>query len=218
LQTFASDRALGREFHLQALITVVDCVNGRGNIERMPEAQKQVALADRIILTKPDLADPTAVQRLTAQIAALSAAPLVTAEYGAIAPEFVFNEPPAARHRFELGDAAHSHGLDSFSLIFDQPMRWAAFEQAMAVLTALRGPDLLRVKGILAISECRGPVVVHAVQHLAHPPVELENWPDADHRSRLVFVTRGLSRASVAALFGAVRDVAVAREQAHYDS
>jgi G3E family GTPase len=218
LQTFATDRALGREFHLQALITVVDCVNGRGNIERMPEARKQVALADRIILTKSDLADSSAVRRLTAQIAALSAAPLVTAEHGSIAPAFVLDEPPAPRHSFDLGDAAHSHGLDGFSLIFDEPMPWAAFEQAMVVLTALRGPDLLRVKGILAISECRGPVVVHAAQHLAHPPVELEDWPDADHRSRLVFVTRGLSRASVVALFAAVREVVAAPEPAHRGS
>src|SRR6201993_2573970 len=89
LQTFATDRALGREFHLQVLVAVVDAANGGGNLERMPEARKQVALADRIILTKSDLADPTAVQRLTEQIAALSAAPLVTAEHGAIAPEFV---------------------------------------------------------------------------------------------------------------------------------
>jgi G3E family GTPase len=217
LQTFASDRALGREFHLQALITVVDCVNGCGNIERMPEARKQVGLADRIILTKSDLADPTAVQRLTEQIAGLSAAPLVTAEHGAIAPEFVFDDPPTPRHGFDLAEAAHSYGLDSFSLIFDEPMPWAAFEQAMAVLTALRGPDLLRVKGIVAISECRGPVVVHAVQHLAHPPVELEDWPDADNRSRLVFVTRGLSRALVSGLFAAVREVAAVSEQAHCD-
>ncbi len=78
----------------------------------------------------------------------------------------------------------------------------------MAALTALRGPDLLRVKGIIAVAECRGPVVVHAVQHLAHPPVELEDWPDADHRSRLVFVTRGLPRNAVAQLFAAVAAVA----------
>ena len=56
----------------------------------------------------------------------------------------------------------------------------AAFEQTMAVLTALRGSDLLRVKGIIAVKECRGPVVVHAVQHVAHPPVELQDRPDAD--------------------------------------
>ena len=74
----------------------------------------------------------------------------------------------------------------------------------MAVLMALRGADLLRVKGIVAVAGCRGPVVVHAVQHLAHPPVELEDWPDADRRSRLVFVTRGLARRPVAQLFAAI--------------
>ncbi|MBV8120379.1 MAG: GTP-binding protein, partial [Alphaproteobacteria bacterium] len=76
LQTFATDRALGREFHLQALITVVDCVGGAGNIDRMPEARKQVVLADRIVLTKSDLADAAAARHLTQKIATLSAAPL----------------------------------------------------------------------------------------------------------------------------------------------
>ncbi len=66
---------------------------------------------------------------------------------------------------------------------------------------SLRGPDLLRVKGLVALAECRGPVVVHVVQHIAHPPVELEEWPDGDRRSRLVFVTRGLGREAVARLF-----------------
>jgi len=81
-------------------------------------------------------------------------------------------------------------------------MSWEGFEQTMAVLTALRGPDLLRVKGLVAIRECRGPVVVHFVQHVSHPPVELEDWPDGDRRSRLVFVTRGLIREPVVELFG----------------
>ena len=74
----------------------------------------------------------------------------------------------------------------------------------MAVLTVLRGSDLLRVKGIVAVAGVRGPVVVHAVQHVAHRPVELEDWPDADRRSRLVFITRNLPRDAVEALFAAV--------------
>jgi G3E family GTPase len=74
----------------------------------------------------------------------------------------------------------------------------------MAVLTASRGADLLRVKGLLAVDECCGPVVFHFVQHLAHPPVELEDWPDGDRRSRLVFVIRGLPREQVAQLFAGV--------------
>jgi G3E family GTPase len=209
LQTFATDRALGREFHLQALITVVDCVGGAGNINHMPEARKQIALADRIVITKSDLAEIAALRRLTDKIARLSAAPLKVADHGVVAPEFILDEGPAPNRPFDLGGAAHTHGLTSFSLFFAEAVPWAAFEQAMAVLTALRGPDLLRVKGILTVAECRGPVVVDAVQHLLHPPVELEDWPDDDHRSRLVFVTRGLARAPVAQLFTAVRAVAL---------
>jgi G3E family GTPase len=91
--------------------------------------------------------------------------------------------------------------------MFEKPLPWASFEQTMAVLTALRGPDLLRVKGLVAVEECRGPVVVHFVQHVAHPPVELEDWPDGDRRSRLVFVTRGIAREPVAQLFASVAQI-----------
>ncbi|HEX4614741.1 MAG TPA: GTP-binding protein, partial [Stellaceae bacterium] len=208
LQTFATDRGLGREFHLQSLISVVDAVNGGGNIERMPEAKKQVALADRIVLTKGDLADATTTGHLIEHLGALSAAPVGVAVEGEIEPSFLLAEPPSPRHSFDLGGPEHSHGLCSFALIFEEPLSWASFEQTMAVLTALRGPDLLRVKGLVAIEECRGPVVVHFVQHVAHPPVELEDWPDGDRRSRLVFVTRGLPQETIARLFTDVAAIA----------
>src|SRR6202048_4626513 len=208
LQTFATDRALGREFHLQALICVIDAVTGMANLEQMPEARRQAALADRVVVSKSDLAEPGATERLVAQIAALHPAPVDIARRGKIEPTFLLDEPPAPRRSFELGDGGHSHGLTSFSLLFDEPLSWPAFEQAMAVLAALRGSDLLRVKGLVAVAECRGPVVVHFVQHVAHPPIELEDWPDEDRRSRLVFLTRGLARAAVEQLFAGVAAVA----------
>jgi G3E family GTPase len=208
LQTFATDRALGREFHLQALICVVDAVAGMTNLEEMPEARRQAALADRVVVSKSDLAEPGAAELLIAQIAALNPAPIGIARNGEIEPAFLLDEPPVARDNFELGRTAHTHGLGSFSLVFDEPLSWPGFEQAMAVLTALRGSDLLRVKGLLAVAECRGPVVVHFVQHLAHPPIELEEWPDEDRRSRLIFITRGLARAAVAQLFAGIAAVA----------
>jgi len=105
---------------------------------------------------------------------------------------------------YDLDGHTHTHDLCSFSLFFEEPLSWPGFEQSMALLAALRGPDLLRVKGLLAVEECRGPVVVHYVQHVAHPPVELEDWPDADRRSRLVFVTRGLRREPVAQFLASV--------------
>jgi G3E family GTPase len=207
LQTFATDRGLGREFYLQALICVIDAVTGPDNIEQMPEAKKQLTLADRIIVSKSDLADRAMTGRLMAQIGALNPAPIGIAHNGEIAPSFLLDEPPVARQAFDL-PAEHTHGITSFSVFFDQPLGWAGFEQAMAALMALRGPDLLRVKGIVAIRECRGPVVIHYVQHIAHPPVELEDWPDTDRRSRLVFVTRGLAREPVTQLFTSVAALA----------
>ncbi|MGD9615024.1 MAG: GTP-binding protein [Alphaproteobacteria bacterium] len=211
LQTFASDRALGEEFHLQLLVTVVDAVNGAANLDRMPEARHQAALADRIVLSKTDAADAAAIDRLIAQIREFSAAPVMAAAHGAIAPGFVLDEAPdlAARlaaHRHDHAHA-HTHGIDSFPLFFDAALPWKVFEQVMAVLTALRGSDLLRVKGLVAVTGCRGPVVVHVVQHVAHRPIELEDWPDGDRRSRLVFITRDLPQEAVEPLFQAVRAI-----------
>jgi G3E family GTPase len=211
LQTFASDRALGQEFHLQALVTVVDAPGGAGNLAAMPEARHQVALADRIVLSKTDCTDNEAVAALTRQIRELTAAPLATAAHGVIAPGFLLDEGLDLAVRvapYEHDHAhAHSHGIDSFALFFAEPLPWPVFEQAMAVLTALRGPDLLRVKGLVAVEGCRGPVVVQAVQHVAHRPVELEDWPDGDRRSRLVFITRNLGQGVVEPLFAAVAGI-----------
>ena len=214
LQTFASDRALGDVFHLQSLVTVVDAPGGVGNLAGMPEARHQVALADRIVLTKTDRAGPVAIAALTARIRELTAAPLATAVHGVLDPAFLLDEglDLAVRPAPHIHDHAHdhSHGIDSFALFFESPLPWPVFEQAMAVLTALRGPDLLRVKGLVGVEGLRGPVVVHAVQHIAHRPVELEDWPDADRRSRLVFITRNLGRAEVEGLFAAVAAVGTA--------
>jgi G3E family GTPase len=206
LQTFASDRALGQEFHLQALVAVIDAPNGARNLASAPEAREQLALADRIVLTKTDLAEPAATATLIEEIAALTAAPVERAVNGAIDPTYLLDERLDLPARISTRDHAHahSHGIDSFAVVFDKPLHWPAFEQAMAVLTALRGLDLLRVKGIVAVEGARGPVVVHVVQHTAHRPIELETWPDDDHRSRLVFITRNVGRAEVENLFAAV--------------
>jgi G3E family GTPase len=80
----------------------------------------------------------------------------------------------------------------------------------MEVLTALRGPDLLRVKGLVNVEGRKGPLVVQGVQHLFHPPIELAAWPSDDHTTRLVFITRGIERATVENLFTAITTIAAA--------
>jgi len=112
------------------------------------------------------------------------------------------------RHAGFVAEAEHSDGIVSFVFTDDAPLPWEAFARAMETLIALRGPDLLRVKGFLNVAGCRGPVVVQVVHHLAHPPLELAAWPDQDRTSRLVFITRNISEHQVRRLLTSVRDLA----------
>jgi G3E family GTPase len=207
LQTFATDRALGGEFAVEVAVAVVDAATGPSTLEWSAEARKQVILADRVVITKTDLVEPDAI---TARLATLNPrASIVVAINGEIDPRCLTEAsdapvPPAGARGF-VAEAEHSDGISSFVMRPEGPLAWTPFAQAMETLIALRGSDLLRVKGLLNVAGCRGPVVVQFVQHLAHPPVELADWPDGDHSSRLVFITRKVTEQMVDNLFGAVR-------------
>ena len=101
----------------------------------------------------------------------------------------------------------HAPPLDGnrFMLTEDAPLSWDAFSRFIATLTALRGPDLLQMKGLLNIAGCRGPVAVHFMGHLAQRPVELQAWPDGDRASRLEFMARGIEAQTIRDLFDSVR-------------
>jgi G3E family GTPase len=106
--------------------------------------------------------------------------------------------------RVSIAREKTSHGIGSFVFTEARPIPWLVFSRAIETLVALRAPDLLRVKGFLAVEGCRGPVVVQVVQHLTNLPLELESWPDGTHESRVVFITRGITEKQVRDLIGAV--------------
>ncbi|MCC7346098.1 MAG: GTP-binding protein [Variibacter sp.] len=221
LQTFATDRALGGEFHLELAVTVADAVTGAETLSWSSEARKQVILADRLIVTKTDIAAADQTTRLMERLRELNPrAEIATAVGGDVAPALlteaaapllggIEHEPVA---RGFVAEAEHSDDIASFVLRPEAPMPWAVFARAMDVLTTLRGPDLLRVKGFVAVAGCAGPVLVQFVQHLADPPVELEQWPDGQAGTRIVFITRKLPERVVRELFAAVSAVANAGE------
>jgi G3E family GTPase len=206
LRTFATDRALGEEFHVEAVVVVVDAVTGARSLDEFAEARAQVILADRIVVSKTDLASAATVEKLRLHMLNPHAE-IVMAVNGALDPNYLTEPAPPADRTF-LAEAAHADGIQSFVLREAAPFAWDTFSRFMDTLTALRGADLLRVKGLLNVEGCRGPVVVQFVQHLAHPPVELAAWPDEDRRSRVVFITRGVEEKAVRSLFGAVRALA----------
>ena len=233
LHTLQTDGLLGAQYRLDCVVTLVDAVNGLANLDRMPEAAKQAALADRIVISKSDIAAPGAVAALDARLASMNAyAARRVAVNGEIEVEFLRNVAPAgARARasdwdrwlMPAGDAgergrylgervragAHDAAISSFCLWFDEPFGWERFAATLQLLTSLRGPDLLRVKGLVHVAGEPGPVLVQGAQHVFHPPVTLASWPGDERRSRLVFITRNLPREAIEALFAAVGALAM---------
>lgn len=218
MQTLMTDTMLQAQYRLDCVVTLVDAVNGLRQLETLSEPVKQAALADRIVVTKTDLAQEEGIAALERRLHDLNPrVPIRRALNGEIELAFLIDvglrNTKARLEEVErwMGDPEHGeHGhrhdatVTSFSLRYDQPFSWAAFSQCLEVLTALRGPDLLRVKGLVNVADHAGPLVIQGVQHLFHPPMELETWPSEDRTTRIVFITRGIERAMVANLFAAV--------------
>jgi G3E family GTPase len=209
LQSFGTDRTVATHYALGGLVTLVDAALA-GESERAAEVwTEQVVLADRLILTKTDIASPETREQVMARLGRLNpAAPVIDGDAVRADPALLSGAVARAQSSLlcaaEISAASGTTSYETFTLTFARPLAWEIFTRAMDALTALRGSDLLRVKGFVHVEGCRGPVVVHYVQHLASPPQELSAWPDEDRRTRLVFITRGLGRAPVEALFAAL--------------
>lgn len=203
LQTLISDERLQKDFALDRIVTTVDAVNAPGQFEDYEESIKQVAVADCLLITKPDLATKN-VATLQGRLRSINAvAPISVIDHGRADPEVLFGETLVAR---DFGAwLAHSHnhqhdghsGINSFALVIEEPLPWRAVREWLETIASLRGGDLLRVKGLLNVIGRDGPVVVHGVQHVFHTPVELRDWPDAVRTTRIVFITKGLERAAL---------------------
>jgi G3E family GTPase len=219
MQTLITDSLLLEQYRLDCVVTLVDAVNAPGQLAQFTEPVKQIALADRLVVTKSDLVGEKQLAALTARLRELNPrAPVKVALNGEIELAFLVDvglrRTQARLEEIErwLGpDDGHAHdghrhdsAVETFVLRFERPLPWANFTQCMDVLTALRGPDLLRVKGLVNVEGRSGPMVVQGVQHLFHPPLELAAWPGADRSTRLVFITRGIPRKTVADLFAAI--------------
>lgn len=225
MHALISNPTLAGHYRLDGVVTLVDAVNGGATLAQMPEAVKQVAVADRLVLTKLDLAIEADVIALRAHLRALNPQALqLAAVRGELDPAELsgLGLPrartdaatlarwlgPVADHGVQAPEAEHSTGIQTFCVWFDTPFSWSSFSAIVQTLTALRGPDLLRVKGLVHIVGEPGPVVVQGAQHLFHEPVTLAAWPSADQRSRIVFITRNLERAAVESLCRAIGAVA----------
>ncbi len=212
IQTVITDEKIAPQFELDGVVTLVDAVNGMSQLDQQREAIKQAAVADRLLITKTDLADRASVEALQQRLTRLNpGVPIQHVKQGKIAPAALFGASlkpqargadverwlPLAAVNSVTRQYTHDDHIRAFCIYVDEPVSSMGMTAWLTALASLRGANLLRVKGLLNVEG--EPVVVHAVQTLIHEPVALAQWPDADRRSRLVFITREMERAEIEA-------------------
>jgi G3E family GTPase len=250
LHTLMTDPLLASRYRLDGVVTTVDGVNGASTLDNHEEAVKQAAVADRLLLTKVDIAEAPRLDALKDRLHQLNpGAPFRAIADGEIDPNEILNaglynpESKTAdvkrwlheeayghahggghhhHHGHDEGhdhddDRHHEHGhgeqdphnvnrhddrIRAFCITFDEPMSWSTVAAAFDALVTYRGPDLLRMKGILNVKDTDKPVVIHGVQHVFHPPATLDAWPEGDDRkSRVVFITRDIGESTIRKVF-----------------
>jgi G3E family GTPase len=224
MHTLTTHPSLARDFRLAGVVTVVDAFNGFATLDQHEEARRQVAVADALLLSKCDLVPMAMRERLEQRLARLNpSAPQHQVNHGVSRSEhllyledldnpFLSQQRPdtaatcastwllrkkdAGTHSlFQRPHHPHASDIQTLCLTVDEPFEEEAFRHWLGLLTTMRGERLLRFKGLIHIAEDPDrPLVVHAAQHLVHPPVPLPAWPDDDRRSRLVFITQGMER------------------------
>jgi G3E family GTPase len=223
LSTVQADPVLRHHFRLGNVITTVDAVNGLMQLARQPENTKQVAVADCLVFTKTDIAEPEKSKVLAQRLRRLNpSAPLWRAaeeplDAKALLDHDLFataSRSEAARRWFaaELAVQPHADPPDrnrhdetiyAFALVFEGEIDWTRFGLWLTMLLNRYGERVLRVKGILNVTGSPTPVAIHGVQHLVHPPIHMAAWPDRDRRSRLVFIVDGLNQVLIERSLGA---------------
>jgi G3E family GTPase len=232
LHTIMNHPTLVQRYRLESVIATIDCANALATLDAHEESVKQAAVADRLVITKTDLCDADTAARVRARLAALNpAARILDAQAGEALPGCLFDAglynvetkaPDVARWlgeaAYEQHEAAQSHGrhhhghdvnrhddrIRAYCVTSDEAIGVNSFSLFMELLQSYHGPNLLRVKGIVKLVEQPDrPVVIHGVQHVFHPPVELERWPGGDERTRLVFITRDIEKREIEALLKA---------------
>ncbi len=197
--TLLSEPVVRHHYELDAIVATVDAVNGL----RFPESVKQAAVADTLVVTKTDLAGARPLEERLARLN--PAAEIVEARNGDVEPGRLFGRRQRDPRDLDFAAGPHEHdhgGVRAFSLFLDEELDWTAFGIWLTMLLQSRGEDVLRVKGLLNVGGA-GPLVLNGVQHVIHPPVHLDAWPDDDHRSRIVFIGRGVTGEELAASLAA---------------
>jgi G3E family GTPase len=205
LFTLACDPVLRHKFEAGSVIATVDAVHGARQVQRYPECRKQIAVADRLMITKTDLANPSTVAPLTAELARINpAADILDIQgvntFGPLLGTRGFSELRAPAVAQNMGKdldvfanrTHHTQDVAALALKLEEPIEWAPFSVWLSLLLHSHGQNILRFKALLEVTGSSGPVMLDGVHHLVHAPIHLPAWPNGPRASRIVIIAQGL--------------------------
>lgn len=207
LQSMMTDSQVSCVYETPFVVTLVDATNGEGALRNYVEARNQVALADRLLISKTDLRAPS--ERLVAKLDALNLDASRRTTTLTTLPD-LFGDPSveainarSARPAICLGHAA----VETFTILRTQPMPGLALTLLLQAVAEHCGVRLLRLKGLVAIDEMPGrPMVIHGVGHVINAPQTLQHWPSDDHRTRIVLIVTAVPQYFVSRLLDAIEE------------
>jgi G3E family GTPase len=212
LQRVLSDAQLAAQTRIQAVVTVFDAVFGEAALSRYTECATQVAVANRLVVSKLDLIDSGGVDSIVTRLRSMNpAAPILLSACDRPSADCLFGDTPAeADFSFDAwlppeqcrdisgATSQHADRYRTFWLAWNEPTDWDDFKAWLEGLLIARGDSILRLKGILQVAGRAQPIVIQGVQHALYPPRTLACWPRDTPRSEMVFVTRDFSRQAAA--------------------
>ena len=209
LQQLLRDSLVTPYYAFDGLVTTVDAVFAETELDDYGESVQQVAIADRLIVTKTDQTGGVCPPGLQKRLEALNpTAPLLTVRRGVIEPEQILgssgdsplnaameSQPIVAHEHIGAGHdpaSRHAASIRADAFFIDKAIGWAGLAAWTDLVVEFFGRKMLRCKGILQISGVDRPVLVQGVQTVFASPIQLGEWPDDDHRSRLVCISNDL--------------------------
>jgi G3E family GTPase len=205
LQSLLRDPIVAHLFRLDRVITTVDAELGLQTLTRHREAVKQIAVSDVVVVTKTDRTGGRAPEALLSAISGLNA----TAQVVSGGPTDISALDLHLRNRVDVGEGGHAHHHDgdivAHSFVLDHAVSWAGLAGWTDLVRETFGDALLRCKGLIEIAETGKPVLVQGVQRVFAPPERLAEWPNADHRSRLVCIVQGIDTSALEASLAALK-------------
>jgi G3E family GTPase len=183
-----TDPMLAHHIVISEIVVAVDAVYGLEQLRQEPLSRRQMELADRLVVTKIDEADESALARLLATLKAINpGAALSGAVKGSdcALPDYSDAEPEALG---EIGEGAGGAPIRALKLDIGEEIDWTAFSVWLSALIHARGDDILRVKGVVRAPA--GRLLLQSVRRIVQSPEILPSDAAGDDNS-LVFIGRG---------------------------